>query len=112
MICAIPFWLGMQPESFINQRQIFPTIQQFLFYMIFWNTLLFIFNLLPFFPFDGWHIVRKLLPTDLAYTWEKYQQISMYIFFGLILLSFARIDAIGYIIRPPWFFLLNLLIPG
>jgi Zn-dependent protease len=112
MLCAIPFWLGMQPESFINQRQIIPTIQQFLFYMIFWNTLLFIFNLLPFFPFDGWHIVRKLLPPELAYTWEKYQQISMYIFFGLILLSFARIDAIGYIIRPPWFFLLNLLIPG
>ena len=30
--------------------------------MVFWNLLLFIFNLIPLFPIDGWHIVLSLLP--------------------------------------------------
>jgi Zn-dependent protease len=118
MVCAIPFWLGMQPVSFFEMRQIIPTIQQFLYFMVVWNVLLFIFNLLPFFPFDGWHIVRKLLPPELAYTWEKYRNESSMLFFGLLILSFLgpslgiNLNILGLIIGPPVNFLLNLLIPG
>ena len=33
-----------------------------LYAMVFWNLLLFVFNLIPLFPIDGWHIVLSLLP--------------------------------------------------
>jgi Zn-dependent protease len=63
--------------------------------IVFWNVLLFVFNLLPFFPIDGWHIVLALLPPDLAYTWQRHAQTTQFILFGLILLSFARIPGLN-----------------
>jgi Zn-dependent protease len=63
--------------------------------IVFWNVLLFVFNLLPFFPIDGWRIVLALLPPDLAYTWQRHAQTTQYILFGLILLSFARIPGLN-----------------
>ncbi len=76
-----------------------PQMGQFLFtlffYLVFWNTLLFFFNLLPVFPIDGWHIVYALLPPDLAYTWQRYAQTTNYILLGLILLSFLRIPGLN-----------------
>jgi Zn-dependent protease len=72
--------------------------------IVFWNCLLFIFNLLPVFPIDGWHIVLALLPPDLAYTWQKHAQTTNYILLGLILLSFLRIpglNILGMIISQP-----------
>jgi Zn-dependent protease len=72
--------------------------------IVFWNLLLFFFNLLPVFPIDGWHIVLALLPPDLAYTWQKYAQTTNYILLGLILLSFLRIpglNILGTLIYSP-----------
>jgi Zn-dependent protease len=63
--------------------------------IVFWNVLLFVFNMLPFFPIDGWRIVLALLPPDLAYTWQRHAQTTRYILFGLILLSFARIPGLN-----------------
>lgn len=53
------------------------------------NLLLFLFNVLPLFPLDGWQIAYSLLPPDLARWWERNQMNTYYIFFGLIFLSFA-----------------------
>lgn len=88
-------------------------IQAFLIQMVFWNVLLFVFNLLPLFPLDGWHIVLSLLPAqwlqrqqvpefirsslrpvsaflqEPAYTWFRYQMQSYYLFIGLIFISIA-----------------------
>ncbi len=61
---------------------------RFLFFMVYFNVILFLFNLLPLFPIDGWWIVYALLPPDLAYTWERYREYSMYAFYFLLLLSF------------------------
>jgi len=58
------------------------------------NVLLFVFNLLPLFPIDGWHIVYALLPPDLAYSWERHRTTTQYIFFGLLLLSFFPLRGI------------------
>jgi Zn-dependent protease len=63
--------------------------------IVFWNVLLFVFNLLPFFPIDGWTIVLALLPPDLAYTWQRHAMTTQYILFGLILLSFLRIPGLN-----------------
>ncbi len=86
----------------------------FLYMSVFWNVLLFVFNILPFFPIDGWHIVLSLLPgrwlnvmqipvfiqqslrplarflQEPAYMWQRWQTTSYYIFLGLIFISIAR----------------------
>lgn len=71
--------------------------------IIYFNVLLFVFNILPFFPLDGWHIVLALLPPDLAYTWQRYQQYSYFAFFALILLSFVggAFNILGILIGQP-----------
>lgn len=65
------------------------------------NVGLFLFNLLPLFPIDGWWMVLSLLPADLAYQWEKHRQTTQYVFIALLFLSFAL---------PPNLSPLNLLI--
>jgi Zn-dependent protease len=68
-----------------------PMLQLILFQMVYLNLLLFVFNLIPLFPLDGWQVVLSLLPPDLAVFWERHRQTTTYILFGLILLSFVRI---------------------
>lgn len=103
---------------------------------VFYNALLFVFNLLPFFPFDGWRMVLSLLPARgidrkqvpqairqnvpplsqfLQYPaemWQRWAQVSMYILFGLILISFAipQFDLLGMIISQPTFRITTLIL--
>lgn len=84
-----------------------------LYLMIQFNLLLFVFNLLPLFPIDGWHIVLALLPPDLARTWQRNAQTTQYIFFGMLLLSFVPalpFDPFGILIGEPVSYLLRLLL--
>jgi len=81
--------------------------------MIQFNVLLFVFNLIPLFPIDGWQIVYALLPPDLAAWWQRHQQTSYYLFIGLILLSFfpiAGFNILGIIITQPTTAITNWLI--
>ncbi len=82
--------------------------------MVYLNVLLFVFNLIPLFPIDGWHIVFALLPTDMAITWEKYAQTTQLIFFGLLILTFIRLpglpDIFGLLISQPTFQILQALL--
>lgn len=86
----------------INQQ--LPSFVMLLLQMIiYFNVLLFVFNILPFFPLDGWSIVLALLPPDLAYTWQRWQQYTYFAFFALILLSFVggSINILGILIGQP-----------
>lgn len=76
-----------------------------------WNVLLFIFNLLPLFPLDGWHMMLAILPAEQAVWWQRNAQNSQYVFLGLILLSFFPIgpDVLGLIIIEPTLQILDLL---
>jgi Zn-dependent protease len=74
--------------------------------IVFWNVLTFVFNLLPFFPIDGWRMVFTLLPPDMARWWERNAQYSQYVLIGLIFIGFANIqgfDPLGTIISEPTF---------
>jgi Zn-dependent protease len=89
-------------------------LQVILIQMVYLNVLLFVFNLIPLFPIDGWHIVYALLPPDLAVTWERHAQTTQYIFFGLLLLSFVNLPGIpnvfGLLIGQPVSQILRLLL--
>jgi Zn-dependent protease len=80
-------------------------VSLFFLQMILFNILLFVFNLIPLFPIDGWQIVYALLPPDLALQWERHRTTTQYIFFGLLLLSFVRLPGIpnlfGLLIGEP-----------
>lgn len=84
-----------------------------LFTSVFFNMLLFVFNLLPFFPIDGYHMLLALLPgywltnsqvpafiqTNMpplsrflqqpAFVWHRWAQVTQYVLLGLIFLSFV-----------------------
>ncbi len=81
--------------------------------VVFFNALLFLFNLLPLFPLDGWHIVYALLPPQLAWSWgsPRWRQYSQYAFFAMLLLSFSGIfNLFGLLISGPTFRLWRLLL--
>lgn len=80
-------------------------------YIVFFNLVLFVFNFLPFFPLDGWHIVLALLPAREAIWWEKNAMNSQFIFFACLLLGFAtRFDPLGLLVGQPVNFLVRLLL--
>lgn len=75
------------------------------------NIVLCLFNLIPLYPIDGWQIVYCLLPPDLALQWERYQQITFYLFIVLIILSIAGIfNVLGMLIMQPAIRLFALLV--
>ncbi len=82
-------------------RNLIPSPGQFLFWFVYLNVLLFFFNLLPIYPFDGYWIVLSLLPPELAIQWEELKQYGMFVILGIFALSYVGIDLIGWIIQPP-----------
>lgn len=112
VILAIPFKLNLiEPNLSFTQRQILPSIDQLFTWGVYMNITFFLFNLLPLFPFDGWTIMLRLVPPEIAYRLEQHRQTSQLIFFGLLALSILGVfDVFGYIINPPTQFLLRLLL--
>ncbi len=74
--------------------------------LVFFNVLLCLFNLLPLFPLDGWHVVYALLPSQQAWSWgsARGRQYSQYAFFAMLLLSFSGfINIFGLLVSGPTF---------
>lgn len=104
---------ALAPELLSQTGLMGQFVSQFLYYGVLYNVLLFVFNLLPFFPMDGWHMFLALLPgTGLAWTsipafirqgltpiatflnrpaykWSDWAQASQYVFFGLLMIGFV-----------------------
>jgi Zn-dependent protease len=119
---ALPFRFGVIP-NFMNELGdgfFLPSPVDVLYQMIFLNVLLFVFNILPLYPLDGWTIMLAALPPNMAIWWERNKQTNMYIFFGLIALAFISpqlsaiglgfLDPLGWLIWQPTEKIINLLI--
>jgi Zn-dependent protease len=111
IVLAIPFKLNLlQPELSFTQRQVLPNIDQLFTWGVYMNISFFLFNLLPLFPFDGWTIMLRLVPPEIAYRLEQHRQTSQLIFFVLLALTFVGIDVFGVILGQPTVFLLRALL--
>ena len=112
ILAAIPLRLGLFDPSFNNTilGGMLPSVGMLLTDMMWLNILLFVFNLLPLFPLDGWTAVLSALPPGPAVWWERRRMESQYALFGLIALSFIapRLAAISPVLG--YADLLNLLI--
>ncbi len=89
-----------------------PHIGLALYFIVTFNVLLFLFNLLPFAPLDGWSIVYALLPPREAEWWGRNRANSQNLFFALILISFVLpgFSVLSWLISGPMNFILNLLL--
>jgi len=75
------------------------------FYLFAINISLFVFNLLPIPPLDGWKVLLGLVDARTAYSLRQFEQ------YGLILLAFIVLFG-GRLLVPVLDFLLNLFAPG
>ena len=128
------FYAYRSPDLIVDPMLLLAAL---LYAMVFWNILLFVFNMIPLFPIDGWHIVLGLLPgawlTHMqipvaiqrnlrplaeflmrpAFKWRDWQMASYYVFIALIFLSFLPISGFspfGLFIGRPTSLLLNFLL--
>lgn len=86
------------------------TPAQIMFQMIWLNIVMFVFNLLPFSPLDGWTVVLSALPPRQAVWWERNRQNSMFVLLALVMLSFLAGDLIRISPALRYLNLLNWLI--
>lgn len=75
------------------------------YYLFAINISLFVFNLLPIPPLDGWKVLLGLVDARTAYSLKQFEQ------YGLILLAFIVLFG-GRLLIPVLQFLLNLFAPG
>ncbi len=96
VIFAMPFWFGLPVTlghpTVGSIQWWFPTVQDLLFQSVLLNVILFIFNLVPVFPLDGWSVVMRLMPVETAIWWQRNRQNSTYVGIGLMALSFIGPD--------------------
>lgn len=95
--------LTLIPLSFISSDILF-IIYTLAFYMLRINVLLFIFNLLPIPPLDGFHILESFLPA------KYYRQLDFLNRYGLIILLVLVFALGSYTILPLIKFTTNLLL--
>jgi Zn-dependent protease len=67
------------------------------------NILLGVFNLIPIPPLDGYRVLLRLLPADLAASYQRIERYGMFILMVLFALPFftgSRINPIGDLVGP------------
>jgi Zn-dependent protease len=73
-------------------------IETFFGYFIHFNFLLFVFNLIPLPPLDGYRIVMEFLPLNLRFKIEQHAQWGVIIFLLLVFIPPLRAVTIGPIL--------------
>lgn len=89
-------------HSFSNER-IGEALDIFLKYLIHFNVLLFIFNLIPLPPLDGYRIVEDLAPRPLRLKLQEFEKWSVFIFLLIVFIPPVRqvtLDPLFSLIGP------------
>ncbi|MGB7341938.1 MAG: site-2 protease family protein [Phototrophicaceae bacterium] len=130
-------FLNLAPEMLTQTGVVGNFLQALLTYGVLFNVLLFVFNLLPLFPMDGWHMMLAILPgtglewsaipafvrTSLrpiaaflnrpAYKWSEWAQITQYAFFIALMIGFVvpQLSPLNFLIGTPTIRISSLLLP-
>lgn len=106
----------LSPLSNGQMSNVLPSFGLVLFDLVWWNVLLFFFNLIPLGPLDGRYILQMFIPPQHLYRYNDFQtRYGMMALFGLILLSFAvpSFNLLSTLIGTPTLELTQLLVgPG
>ena len=96
---GLPVRLGL--VAVMPPGEILPSLYSFLTFAVYYNLLLFAFNLIPIPPLDGFRILVGVLPFEMAIQLEKMYQYSQIIFLAVFfLLSVAGLNIVGMVLGP------------
>jgi len=116
LISAIPFQLGLVTVNdvliyFGSESNLLPTAAGFLFDFMTINLVLALFNLIPIPPLDGDKIAEFFMPDSWKRVTAKIRPYGPMILILLFMVGpRIGIDLLGWIIREPLYFLMNVLI--
>lgn len=98
LIAAFIFGMMLRWIQFFPQSQMLAPVMM---YVVLFNLILAIFNLIPIPPLDGYNILLRILPIKHAYNFSQFARIGPFILLGIIV--------IGEITKTP--ILLNIISP-
>lgn len=87
VILSIPVRMMMKQYAGGVPSDLMYNIFQMIYYAVFINVVLMIFNLLPVPPLDGWNIFTQLFKLDQYDWWHKVYQYGTYILLALIIFN-------------------------
>ena len=106
MLLSIPIRAGLvqwrEPfRSSLFQGGVEGIIGDLLGFMIFFNVLLAVFNLIPIAPLDGFKVAWGVMPREMAMSWAKLEPYGPAILLSVIMLDYiARTGILFGVIRP------------
>lgn len=78
--------------------------------IVFFNIILFLFNLIPLSPLDGWKILNGVVPADQSYQLMQYERESQFALLLLLMSGFIGFNVLGVLFSPFINLLLNLTV--
>ena len=116
-IFALPFKAGLLAWPLRSFGSMFLSSQPeaiaalVLAFVVLYNLLLGVFNLIPLFPLDGSRVVLGLLPWELASRYASLERVGPVLLLALIIISsVTNLDLFGRILRPMVNVLLGILV--
>jgi Zn-dependent protease len=104
-------WVAVDGFRVSVENSFMRFVYEILFTIIFFNLGLFLFNLIPLSPLDGWKIMMGLLPSNTAYKLSLYERESTFALMMLFMLGVISpaFNIVWVILSPPLRFLFEIL---
>ena len=113
VLCAL-LWYRVSPAlTGFNSPELNSYVFRTLYLFAWINVALFLFNLIPIAPLDGFTVLKGILPYPAAYQLEKLQRFGMLIFLALFFVApFLGVPVLDWLIFAPARWLMALLFSG